>query len=42
VDGKVIYLDELDELNGKTRHTIEIVVDRLKVRKEASLEGPLF
>jgi excinuclease ABC subunit A len=37
VDGKVIYLDELDELNGKTRHTIEIVVDRLKVRKEASL-----
>ncbi|SSC08351.1 excinuclease ABC subunit UvrA [bacterium endosymbiont of Bathymodiolus sp. 5 South] len=37
VDGKVIYLDELDELNGKIRHTIEIVVDRLKVRKEASL-----
>jgi excinuclease ABC subunit A len=25
VDGKVIYLDELDELNGKTRHTINIL-----------------
>jgi excinuclease ABC subunit A len=37
VDGEVVYLDELDELNGKTRHTIEIVVDRLKVRKDVSL-----
>ncbi|CAC9498569.1 Excinuclease ABC subunit A [uncultured Gammaproteobacteria bacterium] len=37
VDGEVVYLDELNELNGKTRHTIEIVVDRLKVRKDVSL-----
>ena len=37
VDGEVIYLDDMDELNGKTRHTIEIVVDRLKVRKDVSL-----
>ncbi len=37
VDGEVVYLDELNELNGKMRHTIEIVVDRLKVRKDVSL-----
>lgn len=33
VDGEVVYLDELDVLDGKIHHTIEIVVDRLKVRK---------
>ncbi|MDC9727162.1 MAG: excinuclease ABC subunit UvrA [Candidatus Thioglobus sp.] len=34
VDGEVLYMDEMDELNGKTRHTIEIVVDRLKIRED--------
>jgi len=34
VDGEVMYMDEMDELNGKTNHTIEIVIDRLKVRKD--------
>ncbi len=34
VDGEIIYIDEMDELEGKTRHTIEIVVDRLKVRSD--------
>ncbi|MDC9714678.1 MAG: excinuclease ABC subunit UvrA [Gammaproteobacteria bacterium] len=37
IDGKVVYLDELDELDGKVHHTIEIVVDRLKVRKDVAL-----
>ncbi len=34
VDGEVVYMDEMNELNGKTNHTIEIVIDRLKVRKD--------
>jgi excinuclease ABC subunit A len=34
VDGEVMYMDEMDELNGKINHTIEIVIDRLKVRKD--------
>ncbi len=34
VDGEVVYLDDMSELDGKTHHTIEIVVDRLKVRKD--------
>jgi excinuclease ABC subunit A len=34
VDGEVIYLEDMDELNGKTHHTIEIVIDRLKVRED--------
>jgi excinuclease ABC subunit A len=34
VDGEVMYMDEMEELNGKTNHTIEIVIDRLKVRKD--------
>ncbi|MBC8494154.1 MAG: excinuclease ABC subunit UvrA [Candidatus Thioglobus sp.] len=34
VDGEVLYMDEMDELNGKTHHTIEIVVDRLKIRED--------
>ncbi len=34
VDGEIIYMDEMEELNGKTRHTIEIVVDRLKIRED--------
>ncbi|CAB5504870.1 Excinuclease ABC subunit A [Bathymodiolus thermophilus thioautotrophic gill symbiont] len=34
IDGEVVYLDSMDELDGKIRHTIEIVIDRLKVRKD--------
>jgi excinuclease ABC subunit A len=34
VDGEVMYMDEMEELNGKTNHTIEIVIDRLKVRED--------
>jgi excinuclease ABC subunit A len=34
VDGEVVYLDEMAELNGKIRHTVEIVVDRLKIRPD--------
>lgn len=36
IDGEIIYLDEINEIkiNPKVRHTIEIVVDRLKVRKD--------
>ncbi len=37
IDGEVVYLDELDVLDGKIHHTIEIVVDRLKVRKDVAL-----
>ncbi len=36
VDGEVVYMDEMDELNGKVHHTIEIVVDRLKIRDDIS------
>lgn len=34
VDGEIVYLDDMTELDGKTHHTIEIVVDRLKVRED--------
>ena len=34
VDSQILYLEELTELDGNKRHTIEIVVDRLKVRKD--------
>ncbi|MEO1939447.1 excinuclease ABC subunit UvrA [Candidatus Thioglobus sp.] len=34
VDGDIVYLDDMEELNGKTHHNVEIVVDRLKVRKD--------
>ena len=34
VDGDIVYLDEMEELNGKTHHNVDIVVDRLKVRKD--------
>ena len=34
VDGEVMYMDDMQELNGKTNHTIEIVIDRLKVRED--------
>jgi len=36
VDGEVVYMDEMDELNGKVHHTIEIIVDRLKIRDDIS------
>ena len=34
IDGEIIYLDEMTELNKKKNHTIEIVIDRLKIRDE--------
>jgi len=34
VDGKVMLLEEIDELDGNKNHTIEIVIDRLKVRQD--------
>ena len=34
VDKEILYLEELTELDGNKRHTIEIVVDRLKVRQD--------
>jgi len=36
VDGEVMLLEEIDELDGNKNHTIEIVIDRLKVRKDIS------
>ncbi|SMN10800.1 Excinuclease ABC subunit A [uncultured Candidatus Thioglobus sp.] len=37
IDGEIIFLDNMEELDGKKRHTIEIVIDRLKVRKDIAL-----
>ena len=34
VDSQIVYLEELTELDGNKHHTIEIVVDRLKVRQD--------
>ena len=34
VDSQIIYLEELTELDGNKHHTIEIVVDRVKVRQD--------
>ena len=34
VDSNILYLEELTELDGNKYHTIEIVVDRLKVRQD--------
>jgi excinuclease ABC subunit A len=34
VDNEIIFLEELDELDGAKYHTIEIVIDRLKVRPD--------
>ena len=36
IDEEVIYLDEMEELDGKVHHDIEIVIDRLKVNTDAS------
>jgi excinuclease ABC subunit A len=35
VDGRVLELDETPSLNRKTKHDIEVVVDRFKVRADA-------
>ena len=35
VDGRLLELDVLPELDGRRRHTIEAVIDRLKVRPDA-------
>ncbi len=37
VDGKVVYLDSMEALDGKSHHNIEIVIDRLSVRKDIAL-----
>lgn len=34
VDGKVYELDDVPELDAKKKHTIEVVVDRFKVRED--------
>jgi len=34
IDGTVFELDEVPELNAKKKHTIEVVVDRFKVRED--------
>ena len=34
IDGDIIYLEELSELDGNKNHTIEIIIDRLKVRQD--------
>ena len=36
VDGEILMLDEMEDLDGKVFHTIEIVVDRLKIREDIS------
>jgi excinuclease ABC subunit A len=35
IDGKLVELDTTPELDGRRRHTIEAVIDRLKVRADA-------
>ncbi|MDH5177563.1 MAG: excinuclease ABC subunit UvrA, partial [Gammaproteobacteria bacterium] len=35
VDGRLVELDTTPELDGRRRHTIEAVIDRLKVRPDA-------
>ena len=36
VDGEILMLDEMEDLDGKVLHTIEIVIDRLKIREDIS------
>ena len=36
IDGEVQFLEEVEELDGNKNHTIEIVIDRLKVRQDIS------
>jgi len=37
VDGIVYELDELPELDGKKKHTIEVIIDRFKIRNDIKL-----
>jgi excinuclease ABC subunit A len=37
IDGEIIELDTLPPLNAKRKHTIEVVVDRIKVRADLTL-----
>ncbi|RLA21759.1 MAG: excinuclease ABC subunit A, partial [Gammaproteobacteria bacterium] len=37
VDGKVYELDELPDLDAKKKHTIEVIVDRFKIRDDIKL-----
>jgi len=37
IDGEVVELDALETLDLRRRHTIEVVVDRLRVRPDAAL-----
>lgn len=34
IDGKLVELDEIPKLSLRKKHTIEVVVDRIKVRPE--------
>ncbi len=34
VDGVVVYINKMKALNGKVNHTIEIIVDRLRIRED--------
>lgn len=37
IDGKVYELDQLPELDGKKKHTIEVIIDRFKIREDIKL-----
>jgi len=37
IDGVAYELDELPELDGKKKHTIEVIVDRFKIREDIKL-----
>ncbi len=37
IDGVVVDLDEAPELDGRKKHTIEVIVDRFKVREDIAL-----
>jgi len=37
IDGIVYELDELPEIDGKKKHTIEVIIDRFKIREDIKL-----
>ncbi len=37
IDGQVYELDNVPELEGKKKHTIEVIIDRFKIREDISL-----
>ena len=37
IDGEIQELDQIDKLDGKKKHSIDVVVDRLKVRPDLQL-----